>query len=70
MGRAGIGLLDRPDRHPMCDEMSLPGVDLLERLVRRYRGIVCGILYSFDDDSLTVHRVRNASQDSLGEDDF
>ena len=54
----------------MCEEMSLPGVDLLERLVRRYRGIVCRILYSFDDDSLTVHRVRNASQDSLGEDDF
>lgn len=63
-------LLDHPDRYSVCEEMSLPGVDLRERLVRRYRGIVYRILYSFDDDTVTIHRVRNASQDSLTEDDF
>lgn len=70
IGKAVIELLVHPDRYPLCEEMSFPGVDLRERLVRRYRGIVYRILYSFDDDSLTIHRVRNASQDTLTEDDF
>jgi len=63
-------LLDQPDRYSVCEEMSLPGVDLRERLVRRYRGIVYRILYSFDDKSVTIHRVRNAAQDSLSADDL
>ncbi len=70
IGKAMIELLDQPDRYPLCEEMSLPGVDLRERLVRRYRGIVYRILYSFDDATSTIHRVRNAAQDSLSEDDL
>lgn len=63
-------LLDQPDRNSVCEEMSLPGVDLREKLVRRYRGIVYRILSSFDDKSVTIHRVRNAAQDSLSADDL
>lgn len=70
IGKAMLELLEHPDPHPAPEEMSLPGVDLRERLVRRYRGIVYRILYSFDDKSVTIHRVRNAAQDSLSADDL
>jgi len=58
------------DRHPAPDGITIAGLDLREKLVRRYRGIVYRILYTFDDVTVTIHRVRNASQDSLTDDDF
>ena len=68
--RSAEALQQQPAPHPVPDELSLPGIGLREKLIRRYRGVVYRILYSFDDSTVTIHRVRNAVQDSLTEDDF
>ncbi len=68
--RAAGGLQKNPDPHPSPEDIALRVVDLREKLVRYSRGIVYRIIYSFDDNTVTIHRVRNASQDSLTEDDF
>ena len=72
--RAILGAADDlgqyPDQHPVPDSIDVPGLALRERLVRRYRGVVYQILYSFDDETVTIHRIRNASRDALTADDF
>jgi plasmid stabilization system protein ParE len=70
IGKALLEVQTNPERYSECENMSISGVDLREKLVRRYRGVVYRILYSFDENAVTIHRVRNASQDSLGEDNF
>ena len=63
-------LADGAERCPPADEAEALGLDLRELLVRRYRGVVYRVLYTIDGDTVTVHRIRNASQDSLTEHDL
>ena len=63
------GALHLPGQRPELDDLSV-GIDLREKIVRRYRGVVYRILYSFDNTTVTIHRIRNSSQDRLTEDDF
>ncbi len=58
------------DCHPEADEAFAINLNLRELLVKRYRGVVYRVLYTINDDTVTIHRVRNAAQDSLTEDDF
>ena len=63
-------LLAIPDRYAAYEDVLIVDIELRERIVRRYRGIVYRIFYSFDDATVTIHRIRNASKDALTEDDF
>lgn len=59
-----------PRRYPQADEAAELGMDLRELLIGRRRGIVHRILFTIDGDVVTVHRVRHAAMDTLGEDEI
>ena len=63
-------LVQNPEMHPVAEELDFGELVFHEMIVRRFRGVVYRIIYSFDDTTVTIHRVRNAVQDSLTEDDF
>jgi plasmid stabilization system protein ParE len=59
-----------PRRHPQADEAAALGMDLRELLIGCRRGIMHRILFTIDDDIVTIHRVRHAAMDMLGEDEI
>ena len=63
-------LVHNPEMHPVAEELDFGEIFFREMIVRRFRGVVYRILYSFDDTTVTIHRIRNAAQDPLTEDDF
>jgi plasmid stabilization system protein ParE len=58
-----------PEMWPLAEEV--PGLDFELRVILYRRGRhVHRILFEIDGDTVYVHRVRHASQDSLTSDDF
>src|SRR5258708_5952948 len=54
-----------PKLYPQAEEADDLGIDLREMLVGRRRGAVHRILFTIEDETVYVHRVRHASQDRL-----
>ena len=63
-------LVRHPEMHPVAEELDFGELVFREMIVRRFRGVVYRIIYNFDDSTVTIHRIRNAAQDNLTEDDF
>jgi len=63
-------LKEGAERWPLAEESPELGMELRQLIVKRYRGVVFRILYEIDADTVIVHRIRNAAQDSLTEDDL
>jgi plasmid stabilization system protein ParE len=61
-------LATEAERYPQADEAADLGIDLREMLHDR-RPHVYRILYLFDDDTVSILRVRHAAQDRLTQDD-
>lgn len=56
------------DRHPEADEAAALGIDLRQQLHGK-RPHVYRVLFTIDGDTVSVLRVRHASQDHLAEGD-
>ncbi|OWK42931.1 type II toxin-antitoxin system RelE/ParE family toxin [Fimbriiglobus ruber] len=59
-----------PVRYPLAEDAMDLGLDLRELIVGRRRGIAHRILFTIDDQTVHVLRVRHASQDRLSDDDL
>jgi len=58
-----------PHSFPQAEEFVADGLDLRELLIGRRRGIVHRVLFTIESETVTIHRVRHASQDQMTEDD-
>jgi plasmid stabilization system protein ParE len=68
--RALLAIARDPHRYPQSDDAPKVGMDLRESILGRKRGIAHRILFTIDGHVVTIRRIRHASQDELGEDDF
>ncbi len=57
-------LENNPERCPLADEAGDLGVELRPLLFGRRRGVY-RILFTLDDQTVTIHGVRHAAQDRL-----
>ena len=58
-----------PQRCPRAEEADDLGIDLRERLCGRWRQVF-RILFTIDEETVIVHRVRHAAQDWITADDL
>jgi plasmid stabilization system protein ParE len=58
-----------PNRYPAADESMDLGIDLRELLYGRRRGVY-RILFTINEETVNVLRVRHAAQDRLSPDDI
>jgi plasmid stabilization system protein ParE len=61
-------LVDLPELWPLADEATELGLELREALYGRRRHVY-RILYTFDGQTVHIHRVRHAAQDRLSTED-
>ena len=54
---------------PLADEAADLGIELRQTLFGKRRHVY-RILYTFDGDTVHIHRVRHAAQDRLSADDL
>ncbi len=65
-----IEILERdPHRYPESEDAANVGLDLREAIYGR-KPQLHRVLFTIDDQTVTIHRVRHAAQDRLTEDDL
>lgn len=59
-----------PQRYPQAEEADDLVLDLRELVLGRKRGVAHRVLFTIEGESVVVHRIRQAAQDRLTEEDL